>query len=66
MGEGDECGVMFHDRILPQRSDTTAPNDDGTGPPLTVAQRWSGYAMPLYDGEAATPTAIGIWGYSGD
>jgi hypothetical protein len=40
--------------------------DDSTGPLLTVAQRWSGYAAPLYDGEAATPAAIGIWAYSDD
>ncbi|BFU46679.1 hypothetical protein KRMM14A1004_49160 [Krasilnikovia sp. MM14-A1004] len=52
MGEGNECGVMVHDRILPQRSDTTpvvveattALPDQTTDPhtlPGTEQEQWA-------------------------
>ena len=50
----------------PTRADFGRGYGDGTGPLLNEAQRWSGYAVPLYDGDDATPASIGIWGYSGD
>lgn len=50
----------------PTRADFAIAYGDGTGPLSTVARRWSGYAVPLYDGADATPAALGIWGYSGD
>jgi hypothetical protein len=50
----------------PTRADFARAYGDGTGPLLNVAQRWSGYALPLYEGDAGTPAGIAIWGYSGD
>lgn len=48
----------------PARADFVTAYGDGTGPLLTIAQRWSGHAVPLHDG--GTPSALAIWGYSGD
>jgi hypothetical protein len=50
----------------PTRADFDRAHGDGTGSLWNVAQRWTGYAVPLYEGESVTPVSVGIWGYSGD
>lgn len=50
----------------PTRADFERAYGDGTGPLMDIAQRWSGYALPLYEDGAGPPSELAIWGYSGD
>lgn len=58
-----ECAALFGS-ATPGRADVERVEDQDPGALFGHGQRWSGYAVTLYD--AGRPSEIVIWGFSGD